>query len=897
MDEQLLKWLKSHGQTFTPDLSEPHAFKRFKNENGVGWYIYKRYNNSIRFTFADWRIGEKHKYESGSDIDFNDPEYIALQEQAEAEREEKVRDARLKSLAEINKSGQNMMTPYLEKKGFTDSPRTTYQKLNAFGEMDLIVPLQDSDGEIWNIQRIEPEGSKSFMTGGRTKGLYHTLTPDNMENPGNTLYVVEGLSTGLSVLELASENSNVVVAFSATNLTHVAKLLREKYPTHKIIVCADNDHLKDLNFGLKAACDAANACAGLVIYPPFTKEQPGTDWNDLIKEIGRDKAKQEFVRQIDTPNSIKDLVGTNYGKEVKPKKKRAKKASSKSQTEFVDLTATEEQIPTSAETTSDLKYSEPNGELDESISKTIGEENNLFAGALVSGTTTGSGELEESEEPEINAKEITAARAELREMGDEGKFNNFVTSYMNGLTPMKIKIGKKGSVVMPSEQEVAHYVLRYFIAHNTPLRRWGAKDLFRYTGTHWQLLDDGEMLKIKNQIRTALRGIAGATKVDACFKTFFGLVNEMPRNPYITDPSKVSFRNKTLHIAQNMKTREWSLKYTKHNPKDFITHHVPYDVDRTATNPAFLEMLDNIFTKTKDGVKTPDPEKQEKLMLIQEMYGACVAPIFPHLFLLHGHGGSGKTSLIKCAMRLVHDDAKAAVEPCEMKGFVLQSLAGRLVNFVTDIKTTEPIEDATIKRIEDRIPIRIDRKFKDAIMAPLPAVNVFGANGIPATKDQTSNAMLRRWSFILVASMDRSETPDFDYANWVFDQCPEGVLAWALLGLERLLRNQGKYTTFKSDRAAIKEWQSGRDSVQQFLDDVAEGQVLNVSLDKDGRAKPLDLWGKFSGWCEVANGGKPRFGKKVFYSSLVSKGFEYNKTVGFFHFKGLKIEVSKDSKV
>lgn len=876
MDLQLLEWLKSHGQTFTPDLTETGVIKTFKNENGKGWYIFNKYKDSIIFMFGDWRENSKYKYVSKPDLDFSDPEYIALQEQVEAVREEKRRHTRSKALAEINKSGQNMMTPYLEAKGFTDSHPTLYQLLNPYGDMDLVVPMQDIDGEVWNTQRIEPMGTKSFMEGGKVKGLFHNLTPLHM---GHTpLYIVEGLATGLSLLSLLDEPSTVIVAFSATNLQVVARALREKYPGIQITIAADNDHLKDLNFGLKAACDAANVCGGLIIYPPFSPDQPGTDWNDLIKTIGFDRAKQELIKQLNTPNSIKELVDTNYGKEIPKKKRKTKAPKASTQSHFTE------------ETTPQLQLTETSDEPHSTIPQIRGEENSLHGSRE---TDAGCEVLD----PEIDEHEIHEARTELRELGDTGKFNTFVTTYMNGLSPMKIKIGKKGAVVMPSEQEVAHYVLRYFVANNTPLRRWGAKDLFRYTGTHWQLLDDGEMLKIKNQIRTALRGIAGATKVEACFKTFFGLVKEMPRNPYITDPSKVSFKNKTLHIVQDMKTREWSLKYKPHNPKDFITHHIPYDVVQGATNSAFLEMLDNIFTKTKGGVKTPDPEKQEKLMLLQEMYGACIAPIFPRLFLLHGPGGTGKTSLIKCAMRLVHDDAKASVEPCEMNGFVLQSVAGRLVNFVTDIKITEPIEDATVKRIEDRIPIRIDRKFKDAIMAPLPAINIFGANGIPATKDQTSNAMLRRWSFVLVASMDRSEAPDFDYANWVFDQCPEGVIIWALQGLERLLKNQGKYTTFKSDRAAIKEWQSGRDSVQQFLDDVAEGEVLNVVLSKDGRAKPLELWEKFGKWCEVANGGKPRFGKKAFYASLVSKGFESSKADGFFHFKGLKIEVSKDSKI
>ena len=875
MIEELQAGLKSLGYDFTPDMSKIDKWVDLETDNGKVSYKLIHIKDGFLCHLKNWSRDETHALKSTNLVEYSPTEYRELQEQAELELEARHENAHLKALSIIKKSGQNMTTPYMERKGIDSAP-TTYQLQNTYGYWDLIIPMYDIDDKLWSIQTIEPEGQKSFLEGGRTKGLMHYLS---LANPSDHIYVCEGFATGMSILGMLPSPALVVAAFSASNLKPVGEALREKYPHAHIWFCADNDHRKEMNVGLKLATEAALAVSGMVIYPTFEKNEPGTDWDDFVKLVGIDNAKEKFNAQMTAPNSLQHLVETNYGKVLKKKKptKTKKQNDENTQTNFGDA--------------------EPCDGTSGEISETVGEENSILTNTLVQRTIAISEMGAESVDEEVKAK-MEVAWAEVQRLKEKtASFLPHVTMYMNGLAPMELKI-KNGKPVTPTEKEVAHYVHSYFVASNTPLKRWGEKDLFKYTGTHWQLLDAGDMIEIKNQISTALRGAAGATRVDSCYRTFFRLVDKMPRNPYITDPSKISFKNTTLHVEIDTRTREWSLRRAPHDPADFISHFIPFNLDESATNPYFLDMLDNIFTK-KDkvtGTSTPDPEKQEKLKLLQEMYGACIAPIFPHLFLLYGPGGSGKTSLIKCAMRLVHDDAKASVEPCEMKGFVLQSVAGRLVNFVSDINTVEPIEDATVKRIEDRIPIRIDRKFKDAIMAPLPAVNIFGANGIPATKDQTSNAMMRRWSFVKMASMDRSEEPDYDYANWAFDQCPEGVLAWAIEGLKRLLSNQGKYSTFKSDRGAIREWQTGRDYVQQFLDDMQFGEANGVILDPEGKMKPGDLWHKFCAWSEFSNGGKPRFGKKTFYSSLENKGHIRKKTNTSYVFEGFRVDESGKNK-
>lgn len=847
MDSGLAEWLKGHGCNFTPDLSIlPDKPIPIDIEDFKGWYSFWRRGEGIYFMLGNWRTGDKFSYQTPDvEFDFTDPEYIKLQERAAAARESGQEDARIRALAAINRSGQNMITQYLERKNVQAS-QSMYQELNAFGEVNLLVPMHDIDGNVWNVQTIEPYGTKSFLSGGRTKGLMHAI---NHTAPStNFIYICEGVATALSVSDMLAGAAPVFIAFAASNLREVGELIRAKFPGSHLMFCADNDHLREINVGLKSATDAALAVHGLVIYPRFTIEQPGSDWNDYVSLVGRDNAKKEFQRQLDNPNLLQHLVETNYGKEIKAKKKRAPKKASTETAESVENAQ------------GDFRDEKPSESASNELPEILRSESGLSSGSIGAGAAT-----------------------ESHEEKDLSPYSMSLRPYINGLLPMKMKTNKKGDPVIPLELDVAHYVLSYY---KDKLRRFDS-DLFLYTGTHWKLLSSNELVALRTQIIVALNGLCTANKINSVYRILFDLCKTLPRNPFVVSAKKISFKNGTLHVEQAPQSREWSLRFSTHAASDFISHFIPYDFNEKATNPAFLGMLDNIFAS--------DPDRERKLMLIQEMYGACIAPVFPHLFLLYGPGGSGKSSVIICAGRLVHQDAQCSVEPSDMEGFKVEAMAGRLVNVVTDIDVLKPIHDAIVKRITDQTDVRIDRKYRSAIMAPLPAVHIFGANSIPATRDLTSDAMLRRWSIVHLANMKRAENPDEGYANWAFDQCPEGVLAWALVGLRRLLANRGIFTQFEAERNTVKEWQSGRDSVQQFLNDLRDNEVPGFRLKIDAKVIRKTLWNAYVSWCKDALSGSPKMGRNTFFAAIESKGRPLKLLDGVRYFGGIEADSEKEA--
>ena len=105
--------------------------------------------------------------------------------------------------------------PYLDAKGFPD------QRMMVLDET-LLVPMRpiEAYGQVANLQRIEADGSKKFLYGGRAKNcVYHF-------GRGVEQWWCEGLATALSVqaaLQRIYRPARVSVCFSSATLSAVAR--------------------------------------------------------------------------------------------------------------------------------------------------------------------------------------------------------------------------------------------------------------------------------------------------------------------------------------------------------------------------------------------------------------------------------------------------------------------------------------------------------------------------------------------------------------------------------------------------------------------------------------------------------------------------------------------------
>ncbi|AYF87365.1 toprim domain-containing protein [Pseudomonas sp. DY-1] len=142
----------------------------------------------------------------------------------------------------------------------------------------LLVPLC-LDGHLLNLQFIDSQGAKRFLSGGRVKGAYSPL--GRVEGSGR-LFVCEGWATGATLH--AHTGCPVVCAMNAGNLKAVAIAMRARHgEAVELVIAGDDDRLSMGNPGRSAANRAALAADGLVVYPEWPTSAPLelSDFNDL----------------------------------------------------------------------------------------------------------------------------------------------------------------------------------------------------------------------------------------------------------------------------------------------------------------------------------------------------------------------------------------------------------------------------------------------------------------------------------------------------------------------------------------------------------------------------------------------------------------------------------------
>lgn len=215
--------------------------------------------------FGNYRLGLSRKWKSGDDTRTLSPEEREGLRREWAEAKQRRLEERERCEAEAAVEALEMWgraipaTPghaYAAKKRLDPSP---------LKELDgkLLIPMVDGQGKLWNLQRISADGTKRFLRGGRTDGLFCLIGYD-VTDP-RTYCLGEGYAT-MAAVHRAS-GFPCIAAFSAKNMAAVARLWNAARPDLNFIICADDDSHLESNVGLKAAEAVAEEIGAKVAVP------------------------------------------------------------------------------------------------------------------------------------------------------------------------------------------------------------------------------------------------------------------------------------------------------------------------------------------------------------------------------------------------------------------------------------------------------------------------------------------------------------------------------------------------------------------------------------------------------------------------------------------------------
>jgi len=107
--------------------------------------------------------------------------------------------------------------------------------------MQLLVPVMDVHGKIWNIQYISPHGKKYYIKDGKRNDCLFRLG-----GQAERAFLCEGYATAASIFQ--STNMTTFVCFSSGNLDNVYKILKEELMKSGVAlktIADDNFELKE----------------------------------------------------------------------------------------------------------------------------------------------------------------------------------------------------------------------------------------------------------------------------------------------------------------------------------------------------------------------------------------------------------------------------------------------------------------------------------------------------------------------------------------------------------------------------------------------------------------------------------------------------------------------------
>lgn len=423
----------------------------------------------------------------------------------------------------------------------------------------------------------------------------------------------------------------------------------------------------------------------------------------------------------------------------------------------------------------------------------------------------------------------------------------------------------------------------------------GESDLFYYKDKHWQYIDKPKIHILQIKLNAASGNTLPDKRLDSIFRMLIKYVPHVPDDVDMFSPKKemANFIDGTLHLVH--KNGSYGLEFKEHDKQNFCTSMIKVSYQ------SFLDNPDNCNGEFEKWLHAYLGNDDEKYLLVQEMFAASIMPAFAQFFVLLGESGTGKSTTMKVLKRL-HDGAGyiCGVSPDKFHGFHMQSMIGKLINIVMDIKTSCRIDDDVVKQVDDGEPIRIERKRLDDVYAPIPPLHIFGANKMPATMEGYSGAMNRRFS-IINFDVVYTGKKNKNIANDLFDANPQGVLNFALNGLHRLvLENNGNYTSTKSSQKNIEKWVRKSDIISQFIDNIKtegvnkNGDHIVIVQHQELSIKKSELWHVFKTWQLDALEKNNHFGKMKFYGAMSDHGYKDVRLASGHYYKGIGMESELD---
>jgi len=276
-------------------------------------------------------------------------------------------------------------------------------------------------------------------------------------------------------------------------------------------------------------------------------------------------------------------------------------------------------------------------------------------------------------------------------------------------------------------------------------------------------------------------------------------VREINANPFI-----VNVKNGLFNVLDG--------SFKPHTAEYYSTVQINANYDPTAKYPRFTAFLSSIL-----------PESE--IPLIQEIFGYLLIPVnkAQKSFVFVGAPNAGKSTLLSIAQDILLGSDNVSNIPWQALGdrFNKAELFGKLANIFADLPSKNIDDGGMFKSLTGEDSISAERKNKDPFNFRPYARLLFSCNDIPKNYADRSDGFYRRLIIVRFDKPVPQNKRDPNIRERIAAEA-DGILAWALEGLRRLMGNNYIFAETERTNTEIQRYKVESNSALMFLEECCE---------------------------------------------------------------------------
>ncbi len=284
--------------------------------------------------------------------------------------------------------------------------------------------------------------------------------------------------------------------------------------------------------------------------------------------------------------------------------------------------------------------------------------------------------------------------------------------------------------------------------------------------------------------------------------------NKLEDKDFFSDaPSGVPAKSHFIRISD-----DGSINYEPYTPYHRQRFKLAVDPQKIPA-PLFKQYLIDTFGGF-EGIPEVD--------LLQQIMGGLISGTFRKIqraVLLKGNGSNGKSALLEMLGEMFPSDAICTVSPHDLdQEYCKAELCGKTINIVGELDASKPLRASFKDIIGCDTAIRARKLYENSFKFKPKAGHIFASNHFPQTEDH-SHGFYRRWVILSFNNtvQDGKKIPNL--GALIAEKELPLVLAWALIGAEKLTKNNFNLPLTGNHKKELENWKVSKDSVYGFLSD------------------------------------------------------------------------------